>query len=412
MITVSESTKAGLVNGRYDTRFEKVAEEFIRNFEQRGEVGASVCLNIEGETVVDMWGGLRDPEVGDNWQEDTLSIVFSCTKAATALCAHILIERGQLDPNAKVTDYWPEFGQNGKENTTVLMMLNHSSALPALRETVKPGGYNDWNYMVERLALETPFWEPGTRNGYHMITYGWTVGELVRRVSGKSLGTFFKDEVADPLGIDFWIGLPEDKEPRVANMIPFVPDASVVPTDFVKALVSDPQSIQYLSFLNSGGHQVDSREAHAAEIGGGGGIANGRALAGMFNPLANDGKAGTVELLSGDTIKRISAVSMATQCDATLLIPTRFAQGFMVSMDNRARPTGDQETTLLGRDAFGHVGAGGSIGFADPECRMGFGYSMTQMGAGLMLNERGQSVVDAAYKSAGYRTNSPGFWVR
>ena len=412
MITMSESTKSGPVNGYFDRRFEKLAEEFVRNFEQRGEVGASVCLNIEGQTVVDMWGGMRDPETGDHWQEDTLSIVFSCTKAATALCAHMLIERGQLDPNAKVTDYWPEFGQNGKENTTVLMMLNHSAALPALREPVKPGGYNDWDYMVERLAAESPFWEPGTRNGYHMITYGWTVGELVKRVSGKSLGTFFKDEIADPLGIDFWIGLPADKEPRVANMIPFAPDASVIPTDFVKALVSDPESIQYLSFLNSGGHLVDSRAAHAAEIGGGGGIANGRALAGMFKPLANDGKAGSVELLSGDTIKRISAVSMATQCDATLLIPTRFAQGFMVSMDNRGRSTGDQETALLGREAFGHVGAGGSIGFADPECRMGFGYSMTQMGAGLMLNERGQSLVDAAYKSVGYRTNSPGFWVR
>lgn len=412
MITMSESTKSGPVNGYFDRRFEKLAEEFVRNFEQRGEVGASVCLNIEGQTVVDMWGGMRDPETGDHWHEDTLSIVFSCTKAATALCAHMLIERGQLDPNAKVTDYWPEFGQNGKENTTVLMMLNHSAALPALREPVKPGGYNDWDYMVERLAAESPFWEPGTRNGYHMITYGWTVGELVKRVSGKSLGTFFNDEIADPLGIDFWIGLPADKEPRVANMIPFAPDASVIPTDFVKALVSDPESIQYLSFLNSGGHLVDSRAAHAAEIGGGGGIANGRALAGMFKPLANDGKAGSVELLSGDTIKRISAVSMATQCDATLLIPTRFAQGFMVSMDNRGRSTGDQETALLGRDAFGHVGAGGSIGFADPECRMGFGYSMTQMGAGLMLNERGQSLVDAAYKSVGYRTNSPGFWVR
>lgn len=412
MITVSESTKAGPVRGRYDPRFAKVAEEFICNFEQRGEVGASICLNVEGESLVDLWGGVRDPETGDHWQEDTVSLVFSCTKAATALCAHMLIERGLLDPNAKVTDYWPEFGQNGKENTTVLMMLNHSSALPALRDPVKLGGYNDWDYMVERLAAEKPFWEPGTRNGYHMITYGWTVGELVRRVSGKSLGAFFKEEVADPLGIDFWIGLPEDKEPRVAKMIPFAYDPSIAQTDFLSAMMSDAESIQYLSFLNSGGHQVDSREAHAAEIGGGGGIANARALAGMFNPLANDGKAGSVELLSGDTIKRMSAVSMATQCDATLLIPTRFSQGFMVSMDNRERPTGDQESALLGREAFGHVGAGGSIGFADPECRLGFGYSMSQMGTGLMLNERGQSVVDAAYKSLGYRTNSPGFWVR
>jgi len=412
MITVNESTKAGPIRGSYDPRFENVAAEFIRNFEQRGEIGASVCLNVEGESSLDLWGGIRDPKTGDLWQEDTLSLVFSCTKAATALCAHMLIERGQLDLNAKVADYWPEFGQNGKEDITVLMMLNHSSALPALREPVKAGGYNDWDYMVARLAAEEPFWEPGTRNGYHMITYGWTVGELVRRASGKSLGTFFKDEVADPLGIDFWIGLPEDKEPRVASMIPFAYDPEIRPTDFLSALMSEPKSIQHLSFLNNGGHQVDSREAHAAEIGGGGGIANARALAGMFRPLANGGKAGSVELLSTDTIKRMSAVSMATQRDATLLMPTRFAQGFMLSMDNRKLLNGDQETVLMGRDAFGHVGAGGSIGFADPECHLAFGYSMSQMGTGLMLNERGQSVVDAAYKSLGYRTNSPGFWVR
>ena len=412
MVDLSESTANGYVHGNYDPKFERVAEQFIRNFNENGEIGASVNLNIEGQTLVHLWGGKQDPENGTEWKEDTISIVFSCTKAATALCAQILVDRGELDLNAKVTDYWPEFGQQGKENTTVLMMLNHASGLPALREPVKPGGYYDWDYMIDRLASEEPFWEPGTRNGYHMITFGWTVGELVRRVSGLSLGAFFQKYVAEVLGIDFWIGLPEKEEPRVSKMIPFVPDPSMSPTDFVLALLSDPTSIQHLSLFNSGGHDVDSREAHAAEIGGGGGLSNARGLAGMFNPLANDGKVGPVELISKDRITAMSACSMATRRDATLLLPSRFGQGFMLSMDNRKAQEGQRDSAILGRQAFGHVGAGGSIGFADPEARLGFGYSMTKMGAGILLNERGQSLVDATYASLGYRTNEPGFWVK
>jgi len=400
------------VQGHCDARFAAVREAFAENFASRGEVGASVCLYVEGEKWVDLWGGFRDAAGEAPWQQDTLSVVFSCTKAATALCAHMLVDRGELELGAHVTDYWPEFGQNGKQDVTVLMLLNHSAGLPALREPVKPGGYYDWDYMVARLAAEEPFWEPGTRNGYHMITFGWTVGELVRRVSGSSLGSFFREEVAEPLGLDFWIGLPEEHEARVAPMIPWAPDPKQALMPFTKALLGDPKSIQFLSLLNSGGYNPDSREAHAAEIGGGGGITHARGLAGMYNPLACGGEQAGVRLLSSDHIIRMSQVSMATQCDATLLAPTRFALGFMRSMDNRHRPFGAMETGILGRQAFGHAGAGGSIGFADPECGLAFGYSMNRMGAGLLLNERGQSLVDATYRCLGYRTDSPGVWVR
>lgn len=410
-ISVSIPLAEGRVSGHCDPEFQPVADAFIENFAERGEVGASVCVNVEGVNKVDLWGGSRHAG-GAAWDEDTVSIVFSCTKAATALCAHILIDRGELDLHAPVTEYWPEFGKNGKEHATVAMMLNHSVGLPALREPVKGGGYYDWSYMTERLAEEEPFWEPGTRNGYHMITFGWTVGELVRRVSGRSLGTFFREEVASPLDLDFWIGLPEEEEGRVAPVIPWTPDASTRPTDFTMALLSDPGSIQHLSLLNSGGYSPDAREAHAAEIGGGGGVANARSLAGMFDPLANGGEHDGVRLVSADYIQRMSAVSMATQRDATLLIPTRFGLGFMRSMDNRHRATGDMETAIVGRQAFGHVGAGGSIGFADPECGLAFGYSMNKMGAGLLLNTRGQAVVDATYQCLGYRTNVSGAWVR
>jgi len=400
------------VQGHCDERFAAVREAFAENFASRGEVGASLCVRVAGETLVDLWGGSRDAAGEQPWQEDTLSIVFSCTKAATALCSHILADRGELDLAAPVTSYWPEFGQNGKQDVTVLMLLNHSAGLPALREPVKPGGYYDWDYMVARLAAEEPFWEPGTRNGYHMITFGWTVGEVVRRVSGRSLGTFFREEVAEPLGLDFWIGLPEEHEARVAPMIPWTPAPNEAPMPFVQALLGDPKSIQFLSLLNSGGYNPDAREAHAAEIGGGGGISNARGLAGMYNPLAQGGEYGGVRLLSQDHITRMSQVSMATLCDATLLAPTRFGLGFMRSMDNRHRPFGAMETGILGREAFGHAGAGGSIGFADPECGLAFGYTMNKMGAGLLLNERGQPLVDATYRALGYRTDSPGVWVR
>lgn len=411
MQQIEITTPRGRVEGRADAAFQGVVDAFVANFAERGEVGASVALSVEGETVVDLWGGQVDLEGSAPWTEDTVSLVFSVTKAATALCAHLLIERGQLDLHAKVTDYWPEFGQAGKADVTVAMMLNHSVGLPAFRETVKDGGYYDWDYMIGLLEAQEPFWEPGTRNGYHMISFGWTVGELVRRVSGKSLGTFFADEFAAPLGLDFWIGLPEALEPRVSNMLPYVPGPDMAMTDFTLALLNEPTSISALSLLNAGGHSLagpDTRAAHAAELGGGGGIANARALAKLFTPLANGGG----DFFSPDSITRMSQVSMATQRDATLLIPTRFALGFMKSMDNRHRPFGDIESAILGDRAFGHVGAGGSIGFADPDCHLGFGYTMNQMGAGLLLNDRGQAVVDAAYRALGYRSDAPGVWVR
>src|SRR5574337_705133 len=178
------------------------------------------------------------------WTDDTISIVHSCTKGATALCAHLLIDRGQLDLHAPVAEYWPEFAANGKQRATVEMMLNHSVGVPALREPVKDGGYYDWHYMCERLAAEAPFWEPGTRNGYHMMTFGWLVGELVRRVSGRSLGAFFRDEVATPLELDFWIGLPDAHRARVAPMIPWSPGADGPVMPFTKALLLDANSIQ------------------------------------------------------------------------------------------------------------------------------------------------------------------------
>lgn len=412
MQTIKQDVPNGRVEGSCDERFAEVAREFVRNFEERGEVGASVHLTQHGETLVDLWGGVADPATGRAWQRDTVSVVFSCTKGATALCAHLLASRGLLDLDAPVAEYWPEFAKRGKEGATVRMMLDHSVGVPVISAPVKPGGSCDWDYMIGMLEAQEPFWKPGTRNGYHMINFGWTVGELVRRVSNKSLGAFFRDELATPLGLDFWIGAPEAVEPRVAPMQMYVPGAGEAPGEFLLKVLKDRESIQSLSLLNTGGFDANSRACHAAEIGGGGGISNARGLAGLYAPLACGGQRGGRSYVDATTLARMGEVSMATQEDATLLIPTRFALGFMKSMDNRRRARGDRDSAILSSSAFGHVGAGGSIGFADPREELSFGYSMNKMGKGILLNERGQSLVDAAYRALGYASNASGVWSR
>jgi CubicO group peptidase (beta-lactamase class C family) len=214
-------------------------------------------------------------------------------------------------------------------------------------------------------------------------------------VSGRSLGTFFQEEIAGPLGIDFWIGLPESEEHRVAPMIPFVRQSGEPLGAFALTLLNDPASIPALAMGNMLSTHMNAREFRAAEIGGGGGVTNGRGLAGMYTPLAlDDGR-----LVDHDTLERMRRVSVATNDDATLRIATRFALGFMVSMDNRAKA--EKDSVVLGEHAFGHVGAGGSIGFADPSLGLAFGYSMNRMGPGILLNERGQSLVDATYQVLG-----------
>jgi CubicO group peptidase (beta-lactamase class C family) len=399
------------VHGSCDPRFQPVRQEFERNFRERGEVGASVCVTVGGQTVVDLWGGFARAETQTPWTAETISIVFSSTKGATALCAHILASRGKLDLDAPVTTYWPEFGQAGKADIPVKMLLNHQAGLPAVRAPLPQGAYANWDLMVNALAKEEPFWEPGTRNGYHALTIGWLVGEVVRRVSGKSLGTFFQDEVAKPLGLDFWIGLPEAKEPRVAPMIAAAPDTnSLLYKEMIK-----PGSLASLAILNSGGYmgakpEYDLRAAHAAEIGGAGGITNARGLAGMYAPLACGGTLKGVTLVNPDTLVRMGVVASATGRDAVLLLPSRFALGFMKSMDNRRAPAGVRESAIMSEEAFGHVGAGGSLGFADPKAGMSFGYTMNRMGAGTLLTDRGQSLVDATYRALGYQSDASGAW--
>jgi CubicO group peptidase (beta-lactamase class C family) len=397
------------ISGTCESGFEAVRDELARNFAERDEVGAAVCVMVDGRTVVDLWGGVADPATDRPWEADTRVVVYSCTKGATALCAHILADRGRLDLDAPVAEYWPEFATNGKEDVIVSMMLDHSVGVPALAGELQPGAMYDWDLMCGLLAQQEPWWEPGTRNGYHVITFGWTVGELVRRVSGRSLGTFFREEVAGPLGLEFDIGLPEELEPTVAPITVWVPEAGY-DSSFTRAIRAAPAGVSAMAMKNMMNSRTNpnTRAYRAAELGGGGGVATARGLAGMYAPLANGGGS----LVGPDTLTRMAQVSTATGDDAVLRIPTRFALGFMKSMDNRRRVPSSGYSAVLSAPAFGHVGAGGSLGFADPEAGMSFGYAMNRQGAGILLNDRGQSLVDAVYRSLGYRTDAGGVWHR
>lgn len=401
----------GRVEGYCEAGFEAVLDAFTANFTEDEECGASLCLIRDGAVVVDLWGGLVAPG-GADWQEDTISIVFSATKGATALCAHLLVDRGQLDLDATVATYWPEFAAAGKDKATVRMLLDHSVGIPSLRQPAPKERVYDWDYMAARVAAEEVFWPPGIRNGYHSVNFGWTVGEVVRRITGQTLGAFFRDQVAAPLGLEFWIGLPEEHEPRVAPIITRKLKLGADAPPFLKRAMEDPNSLQALFLRNSADFILkgcNTREGRAAEMPAGNGVANARGLARMYAPLANGGAAFGVEFIGREAIDRMAEVAMATHEDATLMVPTRFSLGFMKSMDNRGVGL---EGVIMGSGAFGHVGAGGSLGFADPDCGLGFGYTMNRMGPGLLLNGRGQALVDAAYRALGYRSNAAGVWTR
>ncbi|SMC53703.1 serine hydrolase domain-containing protein [Kibdelosporangium aridum] len=406
------------IHGTHEPEFVEVLAEFERNFAERGEIGASVSITVDGKTVVNLWGGVADPETGAEWTEQTLVDVWSCTKGATALCAHILADRGELDLKAPVAKYWREFAQNGKDGILVQHVLDHQAGLSGLREQLPEGAFYDWDLMTDALAAAEPLWTPGTTHGYHGLTFGFLIGEVVRRVSGRTLAEFFDAEVAGPLELDFWLSLPEDQESRVAPTIP--PDltkpGTPVPSLYMLAM-SDPTSIPGLMMFNTGGYMVpgefNSRRAHASTIGSVGAVTDARGLAGMYRPLALGGTFGDVRLVKPNQVAVMGQVTSACAVDAAVLVPTRFASGFLKTVDNRHLAPNDQEGILLAEDAFGHSGMGGALGFADPRARLSFGYTMNQQGPGIGINERGQSLVDATYRALGYhQVTEGGSWFR
>jgi len=381
--------------GYVDPHFEPVREAFRANFAERGELGAAVAVFVDGRAVADLWGGLANHVQRTPWQRDTVTMIFSATKGAVALCVHLLASRGELELDAPVARYWPEFGAAGKAHIPVSALLNHQAGLAAIERQLPPEAIFEWPAITAALAQQAPSWRPGTAHGYHAMTFGWLAGEVVRRVSGRTPGRLFRDEIAIPLGLDFWIGAPAEVEARFARVR--MPPPSRHPNK-LRAAMFQRDSLSGRAFLNPRSMmmpgQANSPEIHAAEIPAANGLATARGLARMYALLACGGRLDGVELVGRETLDRL-AVAESDGDDLVLLLPTRFTSGFMKHTDNRP-----ESSFLLGPndESFGHPGAGGAFGMADPVARVAIGYVMNQLGEGILLNARGQALIDAVYR--------------
>jgi CubicO group peptidase (beta-lactamase class C family) len=386
-----------VIGGHVEPGFEGVRDAFANNFVEHGEVGATYALHVDGAQVVDLWGGVRD-DTGAAYDGDTLQIVFSTTKGATAACAHLLAQRGLLDIDAPVVAYWPEFGQAGKEHIPVRWLLSHQAGLPTVDAELTRAEVLAWDPLIHALEVQAPYWEPGTLHGYHALTYGHLVGEVVRRVDGRSLGRFFRDEIAEPLGLEFWIGLPEELEPRVAPMIPMDSASGLSIEDLLGA-----DSLMVRALNLNGAFQGDlattanERDFHAAEIPAANGITNARSLSRMYAGLIGGVDGGPSEgLLSTEQIDAARVLQTAGS-DQVLSFPgfdieSTIALGFWST--SPFAPMG-------GAASFGHYGAGGSVGFGDAEHRIAAGYVMSKMGLGISVDPRSSALIRASYEAAG-----------
>lgn len=371
------------MTGQVDDGFGAVADAFASNFAERAELGAAFCLYVNGEKKVDIHAGIANQTTGAPWTEDSLQLVYSTTKGAAAICVARLVEAGKVNYDEKVATYWPDFAQNGKENITVGQMMSHQAGVPAVDAELTLDQVLEVSPIVDALAAQAPMWEPGTAHGYHALTYGWLAGEVVRQVDGRTIGAYFAEEVAGPLGLDFWIGLPESEVPRVTKLV-----ASPPPTDpdelALMMQVAGPGTLGFRAlFLDGvmmgaidGDSAFNSPRVYATEMPAANGITNAASLSRMY--AATIGEVDGLRLVSEETMLAMSAQQVHA-ADNCLVAETRFGMGFMLNCDI---------VPMMSDGSFGHAGAGGSLGYADPDSGVAYGYVMNQMGSGIAGDPR------------------------
>ena len=396
-----------LVSGYCDAKFEKVAEVFNRSFESEFEVGASFAVEIEGEMVINLWGGHQDAQRSQAWQENTLVNVFSVTKGVTAICAARLIEQGRLDLVQKVSHYWPEYGCSGKENTTVLDLLCHRAGMFGFQSGVPLNQWTDWHQFTDLLGAQKPFAEPNSMQGYHALTFGWLVGELIRRVDGRSVGQYFKEELAEPLGLDFVIGMGDRDMARCADMLMlgklptidqfkalrFVPDLflSKALKDMKLAVVKDFNSVAFDPNAINDPDVSNTREWRSAEIPAANGHGVASSLAKLYGILSNGGSRNGVEVLKAETVELLRKVHSYGPDLVLFGLPYRFGLGHMVNAP--FTPIGLNKSTSM----FGHTGIGGAVVFGDMDKKVGFSYFNNQQHKDLKLYETSNKLAKTLY---------------
>ena len=372
------------IQGFHDLKFEAVREAFADHFNDPQERGAALCIQIGGETVLDLWAGTADKDGEQPWHTDTIVNLFSCTKPFTAVTALQLVEEGKLELDVPVARYWPEFAAAGKESITLRQLLCHRAGLPALRELMPAEALYEWQTMVDALAAEAPWWTPGEGHGYAAITYGWLVGELIRRADGRSAGQSIMARTARPLGLDFHVGLGDEEFYRVAHTARSkgnMGDESA--QGLLKAMMNEPSSMSTRAFTNPPSimTSINKPEWRRMEQPAANGHGNARSLAGFYSGLL-DGK-----LLEAQMLEQFTREHSVGE-DKTLRTQTRFGLSCMLD-----QPGVPNATYGLGSKAFGHPGAGGSIGFADPDREVAFGFVTNTLGPYVLMDPRAQKLV-------------------
>ncbi len=378
-------TKLEKINGFCDEKFNSVKDVFKKSFEEDLEVGASFAVTINGNYVVDIWGGYADAAKSQPWERDTIVNVYSTTKFMAAVCVHMLVDRGLLNYDDPVAKYWPEFAQGGKENLPVRYLLSHTAGLAGFDKKIRAKTLFDWDQIVNLLSAQKPWWEPGTKSGYHILSFGYLLGELVRHITGKSIGTFFKEEVALPLNADFYIGLPEQLDPRVAELIP--PQLNLA-----ELATMEPGSISMRAIGNPilSIPLTKTREWRAAEIPSANGHGNARSVAKVAAALACGGELNNIHLVSPNIISQ-SIEEQSYNKDLVINIPVRFGLGW--GINSKEMPISPN------KNAFFWAGYGGSIVIVDLDAKMSISYVMNKMVATLSGDPRSERLINAVYNS-------------
>jgi CubicO group peptidase (beta-lactamase class C family) len=358
--------------------FEPVADVFAANFRERGEVGAGLCVYQGGVPVVDLWAGVADTRTGRAWTADTPAVVFSCTKGVLAIAAYQLVQDGRLDLDAPVAEYWPEFAQNGKAAIPVRSLLTHRAGLSSLDRPLTRREVLAWDPVIAAIEAQAPLWPPGTGYAYHTITYGWLVGEVIRRISGETVGTFVRHRLAEPLGARFWIGLPPEEHEHIAWLLAPLPDTDPELARPIREADARPERVRAATMSGAFAFPADGQhvtfndpDIQAAEVPGANGISDARSLARMYAACVHpiDGmRLMTAASVDDALIERSSGQPVSGGPD----LGARWGTGFSL-----ASPPG---SPLLGPRGFGHGGAGGELAFADDTSGIGFAYVNNQMG--------------------------------
>ena len=371
------------IHGHVAPGFESVRDAFAANFANGGDVGASFCATKDGEIIVDIWAGVADAETGTPWERDTIVNVYSTTKTMCALTALLLADRGELDFAKPVAHYWPEFAANGKAAVTVAQLMSHSAGLSGFKEEMAKDDLYDWEKVTSLLAAQAPFWEPGTAPGYHAMTQGYLVGEVVRRIAGVTLGNLFRTEIAEPLGADFHIGLPASEDHRVATLIPPPPGQGIANMT-ARPLTANMASNPAINPL-----ETRTRAWRAAEMPAANGQGNARSVAMVQTLVADGGVSGGKRILSEAGVRR-ALESQIKGDDLVLGLPVHYGLGY--GLPGGQMPFPNPNSCYWG-------GYGGSIVINDLDARTTFAYAMNKMAGTTVGDMRAFSLAMAMWQA-------------